>query len=916
VACLDDSTVLQFVAGRLNEASRRRVEAEIGRCGHCAALVAGVARSGLAPRSGEATLRHDASDEEPAAPAAPEEGASDRYVLGGEIARGGMGTIWRAFDRRLSRSIAVKCLDSRAPSLAARFAREVRITASLQHPGIVPIYDAGVLPDGRHFYAMRHVPGATLDRAIEGERGEGERLGLLAPVLAVAEAVAYAHDRGVIHRDLKPSNVLVGPFGETVVIDWGLAKVGEGSTSEAAEPEPDLDPEAPSDPAMTREGTVLGTPRYMAPEQARGEPATRRSDVYALGAILYHALSGRLPFAGGQVSAVLARAARAEVAPLTSVAPGLPSDLVAIVERAMAPSPEARYAAAGELAADLRRFQTGQLVAAHAYSRRDLVRRFARRHRAALTLAAFFALVLTLGGALSLRRIVSERERADRERVGAETLVQFLMHDLRAKLRMVGRLDVLDGVADRVESYYLATAAGQAELPEVTRERADLYDLRAMMAETSGDGASAGRHLARGFELIDQTPPSERTTEVRASLLNALTLRTWRLGQAERALALSREAVSLRRALLTSASANASQRPIELAQALGFAAFLAERRGQTPEADRDWTEAGVLLDAEYARAPNDLKVISALARQRVNVGESLYERRRLGEAKAEFEAARVLCAILLEREPPNIEFLYPNMWADIWLADVLATEGQAAEAEALRESARETAALMVKLEPTATSWRKSLARTEADLATMAAARADWASASAHLQAARASYEYMVGLDPNNHDFRRQAGAAVARLAEAEAELGREGAARDAWRASLEHLSTLARSDDPGARLELANGLRGYAAFERKAGHADEAESAVERALALVQDAPATPERPEHTFYRAAVFAEVGVARAARRRQAEALEVRGRAAALLRELAVRSPLEPEWARLQRELEAELAPTAASGEARRP
>ena len=150
-----------------------------------------------------------------------------RYLLGDEIARGG---------------IAIKRLERADTSLSARFAREIRITASLQHPGIVPVYDSGSLPDGQPFYAMRHVQGATLEHAISECHSDRERLGLLVSVLAAAEAVAYAHERGIIHRDLKPSNILVGPFGETVVIDWGLARIDGGPLDDAPGPEPAGDP--------------------------------------------------------------------------------------------------------------------------------------------------------------------------------------------------------------------------------------------------------------------------------------------------------------------------------------------------------------------------------------------------------------------------------------------------------------------------------------------------------------------------------------------------------------------------------------------------------------------------------------------------------------------------------------------------
>jgi tRNA A-37 threonylcarbamoyl transferase component Bud32 len=402
MSCLGDSTILRFISGQLDDAARAHVENEVGSCRACAALVAELLRSGVGLRAPDADDATDAED--PIGDAAP--GVRSRYLLGPVIARGGMGTVLAAFDRRLNRSVAIKTLDGAAPLLAARFEREIRVTASLQHPGIVPIYDAGVLPEGRPFYAMRHVPGASLEQAIRDSR-DARQHGLVVSVLAAAGAVAYAHERGITHRDLKPANILVGPFGETVVIDWGLAGIEEDAADELGRS---------SDPATTCQGSVFGTPRYMAPEQARGEPATYRSDVYALGAILYHTLSGMPPVAGDDVTGVLERVARAEVRPLRDVAPALPADLVAIVERAMAPDPAARYASAGELAADLRRFHTGQLVAAHRYSRGDLVRRFVRRQRAAVVFAALLVAVLTVGATLGVRGMVREREHAEAER--------------------------------------------------------------------------------------------------------------------------------------------------------------------------------------------------------------------------------------------------------------------------------------------------------------------------------------------------------------------------------------------------------------------------------------------------------------------------------------------------------------------
>jgi serine/threonine protein kinase len=159
----------------------------------------------------------------PAAKPSLEPVSAGHYDLGAEFARGGMGRIVDAQDRRLGRPVAIKELIGDDPSLRRRFEREALITARLQHPAIVSVYEAGVWPDGAPFYAMRRVDGHSLKETIAGCRSLRDRLAILPSVIAAVEAVAYAHSQGVIHRDLKPSNVLVGPFGETVVIDWGLA---------------------------------------------------------------------------------------------------------------------------------------------------------------------------------------------------------------------------------------------------------------------------------------------------------------------------------------------------------------------------------------------------------------------------------------------------------------------------------------------------------------------------------------------------------------------------------------------------------------------------------------------------------------------------------------------------------------------
>ncbi|HYM80658.1 MAG TPA: serine/threonine-protein kinase, partial [Candidatus Limnocylindria bacterium] len=201
----------------------------------------------------------------------------EHYRVLEEIGRGGMGTVYRAEDVRLGRRVALKVLNLLDPSgdAAARMRREAQILARLEHPGIVPVHDAGTLADGRVFYAMKYVRGLRLDRWVASATSLAERLRLFT---RVCEAVAFAHAEGVVHRDLKPENVMVGPFGEVLVMDWGVAKVladpardgtGHAGTADPARAPsgPTASTPIPSQPAQTEAGTVLGTPGYMAPEQ-------------------------------------------------------------------------------------------------------------------------------------------------------------------------------------------------------------------------------------------------------------------------------------------------------------------------------------------------------------------------------------------------------------------------------------------------------------------------------------------------------------------------------------------------------------------------------------------------------------------------------------------------------------------------
>ena len=332
------------------------------------------------------------------------------YAIGPEIARGGMGKILSARDRRLRRDVVIKVTRHQGQLVDPRFEREALITARLQHPSIVRVYEAGILNDGRAFYAMERVRGRSLEVVLEETETIAERLALLPHAIAVADAIAYAHSEGVLHRDLKPSNVLVGPFGETVVIDWGLAK-----DLRAAElPIVESRASSSSDGSLTQDGSVLGTPSYMAPEQARGEPVDERTDVYALGVLLYTLLTGSPPHRGQSTTEVLDAVATGKRMPISQRDPSVPAELATIVEHAMEHAPEDRYQSAKTIADELRQFTAGKLVASHQYSLWRLLKRWLWRHRITASVAAFAVVVLAATLVLSFRKLREERSEAER----------------------------------------------------------------------------------------------------------------------------------------------------------------------------------------------------------------------------------------------------------------------------------------------------------------------------------------------------------------------------------------------------------------------------------------------------------------------------------------------------------------------
>jgi eukaryotic-like serine/threonine-protein kinase len=615
-------------------------------------------------------------------------------------AQGGLGAVFVALDSELNREVALKqILDRHADDETSRkrFLLEAEITGGLEHPGIVPVYGLGSYCDGRPYYAMRFIRGDSLKGAIErfqahpaGAR-DLELRKLLRRFVDVCNAVDYAHSRGVLHRDIKPGNIIVGKYGETLVVDWGLAKVTGRSDSSAEERT--LIPKSASGSAETLPGSALGTPAYMSPEQARGEldrlgPC---SDVYSLGATLYCLLTGKPPVDGDDIGAILRSVQRGEFRAPRQLDPSIDRALEAICKKAMALQPDDRYASPKVLADDLERWMADEPVTAwhEPLSRRG--RRWARRNRTAVTAA----LVALVAGLVGLSAVATVQARANGELRAANTEVKRVNTDLAAeKARVQERYDLAmeaiktfhTGVS---EDFLLKEEKFKDLRDRLLKSASDFYGKLGALLKGRSDMASRRALGQANFEL------AELTTKV---------------GRTEAALAAHEQVLEYRQAMAVEPGAD-DESQAETGRSLLAVGELQEEIGKTADSEASYEEARRSLIALVASQPGIAVYRADLATAESRLGWLFTKTGQSDEGLSFLERCRDARVKLVEANPNVIQFQTGLASIHNDIGFVLVQTGRPAAALESYSKAMAIQQRLADANPGVTRFQNDLART-------------------------------------------------------------------------------------------------------------------------------------------------------------------------------------------------------------
>jgi tetratricopeptide (TPR) repeat protein len=788
-------------------------------------------------------------------------------------AQGGLGAVFVALDGELNREVALKqILDHYAddPQSRTRFLIEAEITGGLEHPGIVPVYGLGHYGDGRPYYAMRFIRGDSLKEAIAsfhadpasrvdpGKRSLALRK-LLRRFVDVCNAIDYAHGRGVLHRDLKPGNVIVGKYGETLVVDWGLAKALGRSEVGSPSDERTLMPLSSSGSAETLPGSAIGTPAFMSPEQALGEldRLGPRSDVYSLGATLYSVLTGKAPFEKGDLGTLLRAVQRGEFPPPRQLDPTIDRALEAVCLKAMALKPEDRHASARALADDVERWTADEPVSAwrEPWSRR--VRRWMRRHRTAMT-AASAAVLMAMVGLLSVLTVQSKANRdlqgKNAELADANGRVQARFELARDAIRAfqagVNEDEMLKGAElEGLRNKLLRSAAGFYErlekLLEGQTDRAsrsilaqsytELGELIAKIGVQPEALAAHRKALAIRRELAASGADIGTRLDLVRTLISVGDLAE-KTGDPSGARAAFEEALRMAEATAAVDASDDSQATLASSHEMlgGFLSHNDQKEKALESLSRALAIAGALARAN----PGVTRFQAALAENQSRIGHIQRDTGRLAEASLSYRAARDGFESLAKANPANTRFQTELAYAHASLGDLQNKTGHPDEWLASYLRVRTIHEGLVKANPAVTQFKDDLAAAEASIASAQLATGRPADALASNGRALAIRESLAKANPAVIRFQRAEAATLMDLGWTQSRIGRSA---EALATSLRAVKLLEQLENdhpsrPDLQFDLGEDHLSIGQLHYESGIAKEGLRSTRLGLAMIEKA--------------------------------------------------------------------------------
>jgi serine/threonine-protein kinase len=657
-----------------------------------------------------------------------------RFCVVKAHAKGGLGEVFLASDMALHRDVAVKQIQefhANDPKSRSRFLLEAEITGGLEHPGVVPIYGLGKYADGRPFYAMRFIHGESLKTAIErfhqsegvaqkpGERSLALRQ-LLGRFIAVCNTIAYAHSRGIMHRDIKPANIMLGKYGETLVVDWGLARVFQQEDRAGSLGEEALLSGLGGGSSETPAGALVGTPVYCSPEQLAGQwdvvgPA---SDIFSLGATLYNLLTNRTPYNGRSGLEIIDQASKGEVIPPRQRKKDVPRPLEAICLKAMACKQEERYGSALDLAADVEHWLADEPVAAYRDPWPARLGRWARQHRPLVAGALVLLATAVAGLVVGIVAVNQERQRTEAARS-------------QEALRRVQAREAFEAMSSQVIDEWLS------------KEKELLPEHRAFLEKA----------LTFYEEFARDIGPDEETRAGVAAANRQVGYIYWRLGQAAEAEAAYRRSVDLHGLLAADFPSRPEFRQ-DLAKSRNNLGLLLKDTGRPQEAEAVYRDALTLQKQLVADFPNRPDFRSELATSHINLGVLLAETGCPQLAEVEYRDAVAMQKQLVADLPSRPDFRLVLSRSYNNLANLLTITGRGLPAEAAYRDALALQNRLIIDFPSLPDFRSELAASHNNLGSLLANTGRPQQAEASYRNALTLYKQLAADFPSRPEFRQ------------------------------------------------------------------------------------------------------------------------------------------------------------------